>query len=385
VVTEQPVYQPPPQVQSQELAVVPVSSPPSQPRISTPPATPPAVNLLSHTDGSLLVQEVFLVAGTRHPLTGQENILDLQGIWARVLGSSSTEAMKLSFRMANQSSNANLSQLQVTFEPNNFGLMLDPSANLLPSSGSLEAGQTHMTNVNLYCSPENQRINLNEEITALTVNVDYVTSASSGQKIRFQCKTQIPLHIFFLNHPQNPNAAHESVLPISCSDDGPRMTQSAYLDQYQSDEFSGTACRQFSVPGGIAWKRWYSQVSQIGLLDAIVGKEGARMGSNGMPTAREILKVIEYKLSMNRVYVVASRETQTGAPMPDLVFFISFRVGDGNSAASPTSGSLIMGEVRFLATTGADTYERCDVTLKSKVNTRMWPALERAIRAIVLS
>lgn len=275
--------------------------------------------------------------------------------------------------------------------------MVDPSASLLPkasTAGGVEAlapAQTHMANVNLFCSPENQRLSAGEEITALTVTIEFamiapsmLSSPSQQQTVRYQYRTLIPLHIFFISHPQNPGAAHESILPISASDDGPRMTQTAFLDRYAS---ASLPTKEFSAPGGASWKRWFNQVSQSGLLDAVVGKGGAtpasHLASGGLPSSREVLKVIEYKLSTNRVYVVASREAASpGTSVPDLVFFVSFHVGDGSGASK---GTLVMGEVRFLATSGPDTWERCDVVLKSQVNDRLWSGLERALNSILLS
>lgn len=173
------------------------------------------------------------------------------------------------------------------------------------------------------------------------------------------------------------------------------MTQSAYLSAYQSPD-AGTT-RQFSVAPGIPWQRWYNHAAASGVLDALTGSKGAPVSpsdlANGVvPPSSQVIKVIELKLSRNRVYVVAAREPALNngpmSSMPsDLVFFISLRVGDGVNE-DPAAGSLVMGELRFVANgteSGCGVWERCDVTLKSKMNARMWVGLERAISAVLRS
>ena len=272
---------------------------------------------------------------------------------------------------------------------------------LLPIGSSgypcLDPTKTHTVPLTLFCSPDNQRENLaDEEITGLQIAIQFNASSNSpsmgssgGIPLEYKIRTNIPLHIFLQDHPQNPSAAHESILPISCYDDGPRLTQSAFLSLYQSD-FAGSATRQISVGPTVPWKRWYQQAFSTNVLEAIVGKNAMTspsvVASGILPSAREATKVIELKLSRNRVYVVASREaaSNNGHQVPDLVFFISFRVGDG---VQENSGHLVVGEARFLANAGdgSSVWERCEITLKSKVNPRMWAGLDRALQSIILS
>ena len=346
----------------------------------TPRPTTPKTNILSHADGSLMLQEVFITAGQLDELTGYAHGLDLQGIWARVksAGKSGQTELRLALRMNNSNSSSKVSNLEMALSPNSFGLTFDPSVDLLSGvRGELMPGQTHDYNVSLFCSPDNQRVmDPSEDLSAVTVNIKYMMG---NVRLYVAHMTFIPLHIFFVDHPQaDPTNFVSDPDLLSCSDDGPRLTQSSFLSIWPSPNLTA---HQFTFEG-VSWKKWYQAYAKAGVLSTITGVTFP----TATPSNKEVIKVFERKLSTNRIYVVASREIPNPqSALPNLVFFCSFKVGDlpigSGGAASRNEGVLILAEFKM----SGENWSQCECKMKSVVNSRLWGGLQRAVRAVLLS
>jgi hypothetical protein len=336
------------------------------------PSKQAVTNLLSHTDGSMMVQEVFLTSGQINEL-GSTNVLDLQGLWARIRLPNNGHQLRLSLRMVNQQS-IPIHNIQIRFQPNSFGLIIDPS--LDPIKAQLAPGQPETVNVTLIGTPENQTIPTEpSDIASLTMQIRYTIG---NQTLVFTHTSPTPIHIFFQDQHQetkqgwNPNRPLDVTL-LSCSDEGPRLTQSKFLELWPSEPFQKPEKSWSLQIQGIGWPKWYQHFSSIGVLDDIRPQNH----QHPAPSTREVIRIWEHKLSMNRVYVVASREVDVGAVQPDLVFFVSLRLGGMNEG-----GQLVLGEVRVKAQDG---WQSAEVQLRGSVNQRLWPPLERALRAVLLS
>jgi hypothetical protein len=334
-------------------------------------ASAPSPQALSSQDGSLAMQDCFLASGTVHPETGFPNCLELKVLWVRVPSSSGDE-MKLSVRMTNANQGGYwIRNVKLWFEPNSFGLTIDPS--MQQSSQTLNPGQTHTANMTLYCTGDNQRTQpTNEDFCALAVGIQYDLSTAPAAPIdtlRFRHQTLIPVHLFLVDHPQSYSVSRTDVPSwTSATEDGPRMTQSSFLDQWSTTP----AAHTFQLPTGISWRKWYEQYRRQGILDLSVNSQ-----------TRDVIKVFEHKMAMNRVYNVASREVPRSNGS-DLVFFVSCRVGDGSFDDSKR-GQLVLAELRVLMEGDSMPWDRCEVTFKGALNPRLWIAMERSITAILTS
>jgi hypothetical protein len=318
-----------------------ITEPDDLPRAQARPSSP-RTNILSHTDGSMLLQEAFISAGTIDFDTGYAHLIDLQGIWARMKSSKGDYEMKLSLRMAN-SSQYPISGLRLTLLPNAFGLTCDGTIQ------SLSPGQTKTCALTLTCKSENQKITQGEWTQVLIV-IEYCF----GQNRRIQTShpTQIPLHIFFQEHPQlaATTAVDIDMSNLSSSEKGPRLDQQTFLQLWGRD----LTTRNFDF-SGVPWMRYMSQFSHV-------------MHGSDPRNSTSVIRILEHKMSMNRIYVVASREANN-----ELVFYVSFKIGE----------SLWLAEVRLRD--GKDRWSECSVTLKTSGNPAFTAGVERAVRAILLS
>lgn len=249
---------------------------------------------------------------------------------------------------------------------------MDPSLNLMPNPLGFQ--QSNTSAARLFCCPENQRISSDSDIASMTMRIRYRNS-NLHQPLEFYVTTLVPLHIFFHDQPQteepfNPNRSSSENYQYACSEDGPRLTQTKFLSLWKTDWNNSDLSRNFAV-SHVGWRKWFKLFGESGVLSAI----RAGRAPTAQPTPREAIQVFEHKLSMNRIYVVASREVASGSVVPDLVFFVSFKVGEGQ-------GSLVLGEIRVLA---GQQWDQAEITLKSTVNARMWAGLERAVRAVLIS
>ncbi|KAI3662624.1 hypothetical protein MP638_000734 [Amoeboaphelidium occidentale] len=384
---QQNVYSQPQYAVSEPIITEPPDSRPSSAmmeKVSSP--TSPRTNLLSHKDGNLLVQEAFLSSGIIDIDTGYAHVLDLQGIWAKTKSSNGEYEMKLSMRMANASQNGiYITDLTMTILPNAFGLMIVPGTRLLPVNPDggqiLAPGQTHTSGATLICSRDNQQIPTDPtaEWTEIFMVIEYKFSEGiygAVRPIRVSHSTLVPMHIFFQEHPQMEYVSRLDIEPqsLSSSEFGPRLDQNTFLDLWKSQLVREDQTRSFAF-SGVPWARFFDQFAKQGVLFPITG---SNMPSEN-PSAREIIRVMEHKLSMNRVYVVASREVPK-QQYPELVFFVSFTVGEKS-----TGSCMVLGEVRLAPASTGDIWSGCQVALKTRGNAKLFPGIERAFRAILLS
>jgi hypothetical protein len=339
-----------------------------------------ATNILSANDGTLMVQEVFLGAGQQISQTDHStvNFVDLQAIWTcirRASGSSNSgenDSKLLSVRMVNNGSSTILPDMRLQFQPNCFGLTIDPSISVLSQQrGGLAGGEKHNVNLSLYCAADNQTpppVSLSpptatadpsaDDISKLTLSVEYRLSTAPHCTHRFLVNTFVPLHLFFQTHDGAP------------TDDGPRVAQTVFLSLWRNEYQTSTVAHSiaFRPPQPVPTLRWYQQFVPSGLLKPISNS----ICTTQDPSLREIIAIVEHKLSINRIYTVAAREADGGKT---LVFFVSLRIG-GLGA-----GSLVLGELRF----SGDGFADCAVHLRSKISRRFSKPIERSIQAILLS
>jgi hypothetical protein len=326
-------------------------------------------NLISHSDTTLRIQESILVAGEVDGLTGVQNIVDLECIWAKVYGKPSSQ-MKLGFRLINRSG-CRAKNVRIKLAPNSFGLSLDPSAD--PVMDFADPENVKMVSVSLFCFPEKQRINqstlsgVDDSIMSLDMQITY---ENNGRILSFSHQTSIPLFLFFQDHFQNYDSAlfPSSIINVhddrlSATENGPRLTQNAFLNIWKTDTDLG-----FQIPHSINWKSWYASLAQELRLSFF----------RADPVLSDLIKVLECKLSMNRIFVVASREVNAASMRKDVVLFVSFKVSNGQSSG----GQLVVGEIRFIGDSG---WESAVVKICTKLNRNMYGALRKSMIDILTS
>ncbi|KAI3649148.1 hypothetical protein MP228_007002 [Amoeboaphelidium protococcarum] len=334
----------------------------------------PMTNLLSHVDGSMLLQEVFLHTSTlkdgQEPSISEEGIpsaIDLQGIWGKRNGT-----MLLSLRMKNDPRFAvNVTDFIMSFGKNCFGLTVQSNyLEMMPESGVVQSGETFGAVLKLDVSTENQYVDDPQNLLKLPVQIEYtivdVRNQSKQRRLHFNVETLVPLHIFYLDHPQRQpvndgrNNGVEDLTTLSTSDDGPRMTQSAFLSSWQSLS-SPTSSHAFSVDK-IPYVRWCNYFKHLQCPNK----------------SMFIQSVVEHKLAINRVYQVASRQVPGDAGAVQYVLYGSFRIGID-------AGQLVMSEIRLTVPADVSMDGSAQVTLKGQINPHLWAGLERSIRGILLS
>ena len=339
----------------------------------------PKTNLLAHTDGSLLIQEVFLSTQfNTHP----DNILDLQGIWARVSNTRNGESpLRLSLRMVPREP---IREFVIRFDANPLGIDIDGPNGV---AGTTQANTPTMSNLVLICTSDNQRVlgfdtNDDSEMMRLTMHVEYTRTQPSDRRVGFQCATHIPLHIFFHDHPQRLTGAQDQDPNLlSCDDEGPRMTQSAFLSRWKAMEMPANPAPnalptsvtfQVDFNPTLPYERWSQHFPSI-----------MQQRTASAQPIDLVIKVVEHKLAVNRVYSVASREAPNANGPPELVFYASLKVGLDSNASQ--GGVLVMAELRMQQSANM-AWNRCIVILRGEVGKMwIWNGLQRALRGILLS
>lgn len=355
----------------------------SNPAMKQKPSAP-VTNLLTHNDGSLMLQEVFLDASSAN----SDNCLNLQAIWGRIKsGNSSHYDNCLSLRMK---ATCTIADFSLHIAPNTLGLDVEPEEyqkSWLPGThGVLKANDTHTFNVGLTCRPQNQNLENADDGLLVRMRFEYTNEQTSTHLV-FHHSTHVPIHIFFVDHPQRmdygdmrkqSSMALEDPELLSCTDDGPRLTHTAFLDGWNQNSLSENSCFEidFSRSQGFAYRRWAKN------FESIIQQQYQNLQQNDPKLL--ISKIIEAKLSVNRIFTVASRNVPSeNSHCGDLVFFVSFKVG----LNPKNTALLVLGEIRFTqAVPNSLDWTKCQVQLKApNQQAWVWKGIERSIKGILQS
>lgn len=127
----------------------------------------------------------------------------------------------------------------MSFNPNACALTVAPYD--YAACSSVKLGATSGMALVLEFDANNQRVT--DDLLAIDIAIEYlIVSRADGRtkRLHFVHHSQVPMHILFIDHPQRQlrndgrnNATVEDLSTLSVTDDGPRMTQSAFLQEWK--------------------------------------------------------------------------------------------------------------------------------------------------------